>query len=85
MKYGRKEYSSYMRIGRQIVDFMNRYLNTRIELIKSISHKRDSENVQMPVENMHELTRYALERYHELAEKTAGSSVRREISKLLGK
>jgi hypothetical protein len=51
-KYGRKEYSSYMRIGRQIVDFMNRYLPTRIELIKSVSHKRDSENVQMPSDNM---------------------------------
>ena len=40
-KYGRKEYSSYMRIGRQIVDFMNRHLPTRIELIKSVSHQRD--------------------------------------------
>ena len=51
-KYWRKEYSSYMRIGGQIVDFMNRYLPTRIELIKSVSHKRDSENVQMPSDNM---------------------------------
>ena len=56
-----------MRIGRQIRDFMNRYLNDRIELIKSVSHKRDGENVQMPSDNMRELTKYVVERYYELA------------------
>ena len=56
-----------MRIGRQIRDFMNRYLNDRIELIKSVSHKRDGENVQMPSDNMRELTKYdVVERYYEL-------------------
>ena len=44
-----------MRIGSQIRDFMNRYLNDRIELIKSVSHKRDSENVQMPAENIEKI------------------------------
>ena len=45
MKFGKKEYGTYMRIGRQIADFMSRHLNTPIILVKSVSHKKDTENV----------------------------------------
>ena len=84
-KYGRKEYSSYMRIGRQIKDFMNRYLPTRIELIKSISHKRDNENVQMPADSIGKLHELLVLRYDELKRKPMISKVLREISKTLGR
>ena len=74
-----------MRIGSQIRDFMNRYLNDRIELIKSVSHKRDSENVQMPAENIEKLHEHLVRRYIELKGKSQTDVVVREISKVLGK
>ena len=45
-----------MHIERQIREFMKRYINERIELIKSVSHKRVGEKEQMPRESMRELT-----------------------------
>ena len=52
-----------MRIGLKIRDFIKGYLNDRIELIKTVSHKRGCENVQMPSESMQELSKYRVERY----------------------
>ena len=74
-----------MRIGSQIRDFMNRYLNDRIELIKSVSHKRDSENVQMPAENIEKIHEHLVRRYIELKWKSKTDVVLREILKVLGK
>ena len=47
-KYLTKEFSSYMRVGIQIADFVNRYLVEKIKVIKPLSHKKKTENVQMP-------------------------------------
>ena len=38
-------YLTYMRVGSQIKLFANRYLHSPIELIKSVSHKRNNEHV----------------------------------------
>ena len=51
-KFGRQEYGTYLRIGRKIRYFIKGYLNDRIEPIKSVSHKRGCENVQMPSESI---------------------------------
>ena len=59
-----------MRIGRKIRDFIKEYLNDRIELIKTVSHKRGCENVQMPSESIQELSKYRVERYYKLVKKS---------------
>ena len=59
-----------MRIGRKIRDFIKGYLNDRIELIKTVSHKRGCENVQMPSESMQELSKYRVERYYKPVKKS---------------
>ena len=45
-----------MHIERQIREFIKRYINERIELIKSVSHKRVGEKKQMLRVIMLELT-----------------------------
>ena len=66
IKYNDKSYESYMRIGRQIQDFMNRYLNNDIKLIKPVSHQRIFENVQMPTKSMPILHEYLTNKLKEL-------------------
>ena len=61
-KFGKLEFVAYMHIGRKIRDFIKRYLNDQIELIKTVIHKRGCENVQMPSESIRELNKYRVER-----------------------
>ena len=51
-KFRTKRSSSYMRIGKQIVDFLQRFINSQFKVIRSVSHKIDTENVQMPESSM---------------------------------
>lgn len=44
-RYSGGKYNSYIRIGKQIVDFMNRYLANPISLIKPVHMKRDEEAI----------------------------------------
>ena len=81
----KKEYGTNMRIGRKIRDFIKGYLNDRIELIKTVSHKRGCENVQMPSESIRELSKYRVKRYYELVKKSVLIAVCKEIAKILGK
>lgn len=73
-----------MRVGRQIVLFTNRYLPSKIELIKSVSHKRNNEHVQMPAEYIPKLHEFLTEKLALLQQETSTKTKRRTISKILG-
>ena len=48
MRYLDKEFSSYMRVGNQIASFINRYLTSKVEVIRPLAFHKKFENVQMP-------------------------------------
>ena len=65
-RFAGKRYNSYQRVGAQIAEFTNRYLNEKIQVIKSISLGRQTENVQMPSESMPKLREFLLNRLKEV-------------------
>ena len=44
-RYAHGEYSSYMRVGKQIAAFVNRYLQDKVEVLKPLYFKQVSDNV----------------------------------------
>jgi hypothetical protein len=74
-----------MRIGAQIRDFVNRHLNEKIHLIKSVSHNRSFDNVQLPADYIPLVEAYLKKRYLDLKRGPASNMAKRETSKVLGK
>ena len=47
-----------MRVGKQIVNFTNQFVATKIQLIPSISHKKEKRMVIMPEESVEKLRKF---------------------------
>ena len=84
-KYRKGEESTYTRVGGEIISFVNRWLVNSIKLIKTVSHKRNTENVQMPHESMVAIARFLEKKLEELKQKKQTLELKKKLSKVLGK
>ena len=47
-RYRGQELQSYMRVGKQIAEFVNRYVVEKVEVKKPLGFRKITDNVQMP-------------------------------------
>lgn len=80
-----KTSESRHRVGAQIVLFVNRYMNERVHLVKSIGFHAKYDNVNMPEEYASKIDAWLRGRLTQIKHKAADRTLKREISKLLGK
>ena len=76
---------SYQRIGRQIVEFLNRYLNERVKLNPGIGFKVKIDNYNMPQEDVDKVDGWLRKRLATLIKMPQSLKVDKEIAKVLGK
>ena len=80
-----KTAESRQRVGAQIVLFVNRYLVERVHLIKGLGFDVKYDNVNMPEEYVDKIDTWLRGKLTEIKDKVADHTLKREVSKLLGK
>ena len=80
-----KTAESRQRVGAQIVLFVNRYLVERVHLIKGLGFELKYDNVNMPEEYVDKIDAWLRGRLTQIKREADDNTLRREISKLLGK
>ena len=84
-RYRDKEFSSYMRVGRQIAGFVNRHLSKKVDVIMPLAFNRKLENVQMPQGTLKKLIMLCKRQVSALRDDPGTVQVRQRYAKYLGK
>ena len=84
-QYRTCEQSTYVRYQAQIVDFVNFYLNEKIQPVKAIGMRTTVKRLQFPAASVELVHRYLLSYYHEQRSLPVTRETKQKIAKCLGK